>query len=127
MDAEDLYADEKQALRKAMLALESFEFTEGNETEMKRRFEQACATELGKAGFTAVVHWEEIVKRTPLGDYPTGIWQPSVMDVHRIKEEAETDHDRIRHGIVTGLDGGTPGYIREDGTVHDEPRKKIIT
>lgn len=127
MDAEDLYVEEKQGLRKAMLALERFEFTEGNETEMKRRFEQAVATELGKVGFTAHVHWEEYVRRSPLGDIPTGVWEPNLMDVHRIKEETETDHDRKRHGIVTGLDGGAPGYIREDGTVHDEPRKKLIT
>lgn len=126
MDAEDLYAEEKQALRKAMLSLERFEFTEGNEAEQKRLFEQAAATELGKAGFTAHVHWEEVVKRTPLGDLPTGVWCPSLQDVHRIKEEQETDHDRMRHGIVTGLDGGTPGYLREDGTVHDDPLKKNI-
>lgn len=40
--------------------------------------------------------------------------------------ETETDHDRVRHGIVTGKADGVKGYIREDGQLHEEPRKKLI-
>lgn len=127
MDMEDLYASEQRDLKIAMINLERFEFTEGNETQQKRLFEQAARDELGKAGFTGHVHWEEFVKRTPLGDFPTGVWQPSLQDVHRITELAETDHDRIQHDIVTGKIDGIKGYIREDGSLHEEPRKKLIT
>lgn len=45
----------------------------------------------------------------------------------RLKPETETDHERMRDGIVKGLDGGPGGYIREDGTITEEPIKKIIT
>lgn len=127
MEAEDLYASEKRDLKIAMLNLERFEFTVGNETEQKRQFEQAAREELGKAGFTGHVHWEEVVKRTALGDFPTGVWCPSLQDVHRIKEESETDHDRMQHDIVTGKFDGIKGYIREDGSKREDPIKKIIT
>lgn len=127
MEAGDLYASEQAALKIAMLNLERFEFTEGNDAQQKRLFEQAARDELGKAGFTCHVHWEEYVKRTPLGDIPTGVWSPSLQDVHRITEPEETDHDRLRHDIVTGKIDGKAGYIREDGTWHDDPIKKIIT
>lgn len=127
MDADDLYADEKRRLQEALVRLERFEFTEGNETETKRQFEQAAQTELGQAGFGCHVHWEEFVKRTPLGDIPTGVWQPSIQDVHRLIEESETDHDKKRHEIVTGQVDGVKGYIREDGSWHMDPLKKIIT
>ena len=126
MDLEDLYASEQRDLKIAILNLEHFEFQWGNDTEQKRRFEQAAREELGKAGFTCHVHWEEFVKRTPLGDFPTGVWQPSLMDVHRIKEEAEHDHDRIRHDIVTGKIDGQAGYVREDGSKREDPRSKNI-
>jgi hypothetical protein len=128
MEAEDLYASEQQALRIAVLNLERFEFTwDSNAEKMKRQFEQAAREELGKAGFTCHVHWEEVVKRTPLGDIPTGVWCPSLQDVHRLVPEVETDHDRMRHDIVTGKIDGIKGYIREDGSRHEDPIKKTIT
>lgn len=127
MEAEDLYADEKHALKIAMLKLERFEFTVGNEGQQKREFEVAAREELGKAGFGCHVHWEEVVKRTPLGDFPTGVWCPSIQDVHRLVPVTDTDHDRLKHDIVTGKMDGIKGYIREDGSRHEDPIKKIIT
>lgn len=128
MEVEDLYADEKHKLRIAVLNLERFEFTwDSNAEAMKRKFEAAAHEELGKAGFTCHVHWEEFVKRTPLGDIPTGVWQPSLQDVHRTIPVAETDHDRLKHDIVTGKMDGQAGYIREDGSRREDPIKKIIT
>lgn len=125
MDAEDLYVEEQRKIRRAMDRLEHFEFGTGTETD-KRLFEMAAQNEFGEAGFSVHVHWEEFVKRTPLGDIPTGVWQPSLQDIHRLKEPLETDHDRKRHEIVTGQVDGIKGYIREDGSRHEDPIKKNI-
>lgn len=52
---------------------------------------------------------------------------PSIAFLGRTKnKETEIDHDRMRHGIVTGKVDGVKGYIREDGQLHEEPRKKLI-
>lgn len=54
---------------------------------------------------------------------------PSVSFIGRTgsgQKETETDHDRVRHGIVTGKADGVKGYLREDGKLHEEPRKKLI-
>lgn len=129
MEADDLTFEEKRRLKEATLALERFEFTVSSSIEAdKARFEEAARNEMGKAGFGVHVHWEEVVKRTPLGDIPTGVWCPSLQDIHRLKEPLETDHDRKRYEIVHGLDGGEPGFIREDGSIHDpdDPIKKLI-
>jgi hypothetical protein len=44
----------------------------------------------------------------------------------RNKVESETDHDRIKHGVVTGKADGKAGYVREDGTWHEDPKSKLI-
>lgn len=125
MDVEDLYEEEKDKIGRAMIRLEAFEFGTGTETD-KRLFEMAAKNEFGEAGFGCHVHWEEVVKRTALGDIPQNVWIPAIQDVHRLRDQ-ETDHDKKQYEIVRGLDGGQPGYIREDGTIHEDPIKKIIT
>lgn len=123
---EELYEHEKQKIAVANDRLSEFEFGGGSTTD-KRLFEMAAHNEFGQAGFAIAIAWEEFVKRTPLGDIPTGVWQPNIQITRRIKHEAETDHDRIRHEVVTGLVDGVKGYIREDGSRHEDPKKRIIT
>lgn len=83
----------------------------------------AAANDLfGKAGFTVEVEWYG----TKFAGLETPTKVPRVIITGRVKPEAETDHDRIRFGVVTGLADGQPGYIRPDGTLSEEPRKKDI-
>ena len=118
-----LYPDELDKVGAVLTKLgNQFEFTKATETD-RRIFEMAANNEFGKIGIKVRINWDEVV--LPDGT-PTGVFLPGVEPYGRVKEESETDHSRIQWGVVRGLDGGSPGYIREDGTVHDEPRKKDI-
>ena len=70
----------------------------------------AAHNEFGEAGFTIEVDWKEIYKNS----LPTGVWLPHIEITGRNKQESETDHDRIRYGVVKGLFDGQPGYIRAE-------------
>jgi hypothetical protein len=106
----------------AMARLQAqFEFTPMNETN-KRIFEMAAHNELGQAGFRIAVEWKEIYK----SGYPTGMHLPHLEIIGRNRSEGETDHDRIKWGVVKGLADGQPGYVRQDGSKHEEPIKKLI-
>lgn len=99
-----------------------FEFTPMDETN-KRIFEMAAHNEFGEAGFRINIEWKEIYKN----NLPTGIHLPHLQVEGRNKVEQETDHDRFKYDVVKGLADGQPGYVREDGSKHEEPIKKIIT
>ena len=117
-----LYPDELEKVAVALSKIaNAFEFTSFTDTN-KSIFNIAVSEEFAKIGLTATVHWQQVWK----GEEPTGVWLPGVEPTGRLKPETETDHSRMQWGIVRGLDGGAPGYIREDGTVHEEPRKKDI-
>lgn len=93
-------------------------------------------TEFEKVGFEAAVEVMNAMKVLPDGTqvpvmgsdgFPMRV--PSISIIGRVGSqhgEEETDHDRVRHGIVTGKADGVKGYIREDGQLHEEPRKKNI-
>jgi hypothetical protein len=98
-----------------------FEFTPMTETN-KRIFEMAAHNELGEAGFRINVEWKEIYKN----NMPTGVHLPHVELVGRNRSQGETDHDRVRYGVVHGLADGQKGYIRADGSKHEEPIRKEI-
>jgi hypothetical protein len=93
--------------------------------------------EFEKIGFAAAVEPMDAMKKLPDGTmvpvmgsdgFPMRV--PSIAIIGRTggsqHAEEETDHDRVRHGIVTGKADGVKGYIREDGQLHEEPRKKLI-
>jgi hypothetical protein len=116
------YPDEYNRLTTASERLSrEFEFTHFSETN-KRVFEMAAHNEFGEAGFTIEIDWKEIYKNGT----PTGVWLPGIEITGRNKVEEETDHDRVKWGVVKGLVDGQSGYIREDGSRHEEPRKKDI-
>jgi hypothetical protein len=123
------YPDEYEPIAAAWNRLcGAFDFSNLTETN-KSIFDIAAHEEFLKIGIVIRVNWQEIYKRTPLapgGGVPTGVWLPGIEPIGRTKPETERDHDRHRWGVVRGLDGGEPGYVREDGTVHDEPRSKDI-
>jgi hypothetical protein len=121
------YPDEMEKIAVAWTRLgNAFDFTNLNETN-RALFDMAAHEEFAKIGITIRVNWQEIYKKHDLvGAVPTGMWLPGVEPIGRTSGETETDHDRMRYGIVKGLDGGPGGYVREDGSVHDEPRSKDI-
>jgi hypothetical protein len=117
-----VYPDEYERVAKAWAKLEEFEFQWGTEADRKI-FEMACHTEMGKAGMQVNVTWRQ--ERHPDGT-PSQVFSPQVEICGRTKGESETDHDRMRYGIVKGLADGQPGYVREDGSKTEDPRKKDI-
>jgi hypothetical protein len=54
------------------------------------------------------------------------VWLPQVEVIGRSRPEEETDHDRVKWGVVKGLADGQPGYVRADGTKHEDPKSKLI-
>lgn len=44
----------------------------------------------------------------------------------RLSQEKETDHERLQTEITSGELDGRPGYIREDGKIHEDPISKLI-
>lgn len=122
-----LYPDEHTKIAIAMTRLSNaFDFSSFSE-KTKRIFDVAAREEFGRIGLVVHINWQEIYQKTGLDtDEPTGIWIPQIEPYARHTPESETDHDRMRYGIVKGLDGGEPGYIRADGSVSDEPLKKDI-
>lgn len=116
------YPDEMPKVQQAFERLQrQFEFTPMNETN-KRIFEMAAHNEFGEAGFRIIVTWQELYKDMK----PTGVHLPGLEVIGRNKREPETDHDRVQWGVVRGMLDGQPGYVRQDGTKHEEPIKKLI-
>ena len=89
---------------------------------MQDQFDAAARDLFGKAGFVVEVEWYG----TKAGGIETPTVVPRVVITKRTAAESETDHDRIKFGVVRGLVDGQPGYIRPDGTLSEEPKRKDI-
>ena len=121
------YPDELQKIAIVMAKLSNaFDFSHFNETN-KSIFEIAAHEEFASIGIEIRVNWQQIHEKHDLvQEVPTGVWLPGIEPIGRVKKESETDHERVQWGTVKGLVDGQPGYIREDGSRHEEPRKKDI-
>lgn len=94
--------------------------------EAAEAFNQMAVNKFGEIGFTVEVEWFE----TNDNPFAPGVpmFVPRVAPNGRTSnKETEVDHDRMQHDIVTGKADGKKGYIREDGTWHEDPIKRIIT
>lgn len=119
------YPDEYAKMTLAIERLSNaFDFSHLTETN-KAVLEMAAHEEFAKIGIVIQVNWQEIMDAQT--HRSTGVWIPGIQPIDRTSKESETDHDRIKFGVVRGLDGGQPGYLRADGTVHEDPIKKTIT
>lgn len=87
-------------------------------------FNQMAANVFGDIGFEVEVEWME-AKKNPFGK--ATMYVPRISICGRTRKETEIDHDRMQHDVVSGLADGIKGYIREDGTEHEDPIRKIIT
>jgi hypothetical protein len=93
-------------------------FTDSSVDEFRR-----AAVELfGQAGFEVDVAWDEVRQN----GIATGLYMPEVTICGRIRNEIETDHERMQWEITHGLLDGKAGYVREDGTLREDPKKKQI-
>lgn len=123
-DVGDIYPDEEHKLREAEARLQArFEFTTGFGSTDRRLLEQAAAELFGEVGWKVHVTWKEILTKSGTS---TDVWLPGIELVGRVKPEEELDHDRYKWGVVKGLADGQAGYIREDGTLREDPKSKLI-
>lgn len=101
----------------------TFEFAKfSNDTGMMAQFLDAARTKFGEIGFEVDIHFDELW----VDGKPSGVFQPTVEISGRTRPETETDHDRVRYGVVKGLADGQAGYVREDGTKREDPKSKDI-
>lgn len=92
--------------------------------EAAEALNQMAVNEFGEIGFEVEVEWME-AKENPFGE--ATMYVPRISISGRTRKETEVDHDRMQHDVVSGLADGVKGYIREDGSEHEEPIRKIIT
>lgn len=135
-EAFDLYGDELDKVNRVFTKIKGmFEYTPMNDDAGREHFEEVAKNEFGEVGFLVEVDWYLV--RVP-GDEPgtfvdvayqgRPLFSPKIVFMGRVDPETEIDHDRIRHGVVTGKYDGVKGYIRpgQDG-LHEDPIRKIIT
>ena len=118
------YPDEIEKLARVGNQLNRlFAFT-GEEVWTERQFETTARNLFGEVGFDIDIEWMQAMDAETGEELP--FKAPSVTIKGRLKKEGETDHDRIQWGVTKGLLDGQAGYIREDGSKHEEPIKKLI-
>ena len=123
VEAVEPYPSELPKIKKAFERLQG-EFANTPLTSTSQRhFELAARNLFGEAGFEIWIEWKELADRE---NNQLGISVPYLTLSGRVQEEEETDHDRMRFDITHGLADGKPGYIREDGKLHEDPKSKNI-
>lgn len=101
-----------------------FAFT-GVEPWTERQFETTAHNMMGDVGILVRIDWLQAIDPDTGEELP--FRAPEVIPVGRVKKESERDHDRVKHEITSGIADGQPGFIREDGSRHEDPLKKVIT
>ena len=114
------YPDELPRIKDAFEKLSALFANTAYSDAAQDQFDAAARDLFGKAGFTVEVEWYG----TKIGGLETPTVVPRVAITGRTRKEDETDHDRIKFGVVNGLADGQKGYIRPDGSLSEEPRKK---
>lgn len=122
----DLYPTERNAVISITAALTremSFRTFHSHDA-MKHAFEIQAKNRFAEIGLIASVQWDPDCSDDPEDN--NLYWVPRVIIEDRIEKIDEIDHDRMRHEIVIGEADGQAGYVREDGTKHEEPQRKTI-
>lgn len=144
---QDLYPTEKNALKTiaaAMMRRHAFKgvLLPDQETAIMRTFETEMRNRAAEIGLVVDVlwEWESDEKITEDGvEYPARqspsvshdpddqnlYWIPNVVVTDRVSRESETDHDRMKHEIRAGLDGGRPGVIDPNTGEHKDQASRI--
>lgn len=134
----DLYDSEKKALRDIAYKMRfkhSFRGvrTIAEEDQIKASFAHEMRNRCAEIGLVTDVQWlwedEKTGARSPdVSDDPddnTLYWIPRVVVTGRTETLSEYDHDQQQYEITHGV-LEEPGYIRPDGTISEDPKKKDI-
>jgi hypothetical protein len=120
------YYDEWPKIQAAGNKLNRIFAFSGEEPWTERQFETTAANLFGEAGFTIMVEWLQAMDTETGEELPYKA--PNIRFTGRVDKESERDHDRIRDNIVKGLGPDKQaGYIREDGSKHEDPIRTVIT
>jgi hypothetical protein len=123
------YPSEIPALKGAMEKLNKRFQNKVFDEDTMMQFMQAAREIFGEAGWLIGVDWMDArVPGLPAEMAPsTGTVIPRVVIQGRVHHESETDHDRLRHEIVSGMADGVKGYVREGSSdLHEDPISKTI-
>lgn len=125
-EALEIYPSELPKIKATLARLQEFWLQKmvDDPTEAAEAFNQQAANEFLNIGFEIEVNWLQAAEN-PFAPGVT-LFVPEVAIAGRTRKEDEVDHDRMQHDIVTGKADGVKGYIREDGSEHEDPIKKII-
>lgn len=85
-------------------------------------FANEARNEFGKIGFVIDIMWSEMTA----DGLPGKAAIPQITIMGRTDAHAGTDHDLIKREVAAGLKDGKAGYVREDGTWHEDQLRKQI-
>ncbi|QZE10526.1 hypothetical protein SEA_SCOOBYDOOBYDOO_211 [Mycobacterium phage ScoobyDoobyDoo] len=125
-EAVEIYPSELPKIKATMQRLQNFwnQKMVDEPSTAAEAFNQMAANEFQEIGFEIEVNWLQAQHNPFSPGVP--LYVPEVNISGRTRKETEIDHDRMKHDIVTGKADGRAGYIREDGSEHEDPIKKII-
>ena len=136
----DLYDSERKALRNIAFAMRLGHSFKGvtsvpEEERIKANFTREMRNRCAEIGLIIDVQWvwedEKTGQMSPdVSDDPADqnlYWNPRVIITGRTDKLEEFDHDRQQWEMQnpkTAIE--EPGFVREDGTIHEDPIKKDI-
>lgn len=125
----DLYPSEAKAVQGIMHLLKEKHSFKGvktidQEDAIKRVFEVEAQNRCAEIGLIATVQWDPECSDDP-NDWNL-YWNPRLIISGRTQKLDEIDHDRMSYEVTHGVADGQAGYIREDGSKHEEPKRKDI-
>lgn len=131
-EAVEIYPSELTKIQATLADLQSYWLQKrvDDPADAAEAFNQMAVNKFGEIGFEVKVDWLEA--KTKDGEvhnpFAPGVplYVPEVSISGRTRKEEEVDHDRLQSEITSGLVDGRKGFIREDGSWHEEPIKKII-
>ena len=124
----DLYDSERAQIQKILYAMRLKHSFKGVKTiDQEEAIMRTFATEMGnrcaEIGLIVDIQWDPDVSDDP--DDNTLYWNPRVIVTGRTHKLEEYDHDRQQWEMQKGI-LEEPGFIRADGSIHEEPKKKLI-
>jgi hypothetical protein len=140
----DLYDSERKALRNIAYAMRLKHSFKGVETvpeeeRLKASFTREIRNRCGEIGLIVDVEWvwDDIDEKTgelkaqspDVSDDPGDnnlYWLPRIIVTGRTDKLPEYDHDKQQWEVTEGILDGDPGYIREDGSLREDPKKRDI-
>lgn len=125
-EAVDIYPSELPRIQATLQDLQGYWLQKmvDEPADAAEAFNQMAANKFLDIGFEVEVNWLQAQENPFAPGVP--LYVPEVSIAGRTRKETEIDHDRMAHDIVTGKADGVAGYIREDGSEHEDPIRKII-